>query len=153
MLRHVVFGFFVGAALFSALPFDLAAQSTRNSPNALVAEATAGAMKATSGRTFDKDCGEQVDYQADLVDLNQDGQPEVFVTLTSSCYGMTGSQLRLYGKGKDGIWRRHLDVPASEYKVLGQKSLGFSEIQLAGRGACRPTWRWDGNNYKLAKKC
>ena len=118
----------------------------------VVAEATAGRLKALTGKFFDEDCGTEVDYRADVVDLNGDGQPEVFTQLQSGCYGMAGSQLDLLVKSKDGKWVSQFGFPGM-YTILETKHLGYPDIEIGGPGTCFPVWRWNGTRYDLHKKC
>ena len=125
---------------------DLAAQAK------VVSEATGGHLKALTGKVFDEGCGIEVDYQADVVDLNGDGQPEVFTQLQSGCYGMAGSQLDLLIKGKDGKWSSQFGFPGV-YTILETKHVGYPDIEIGGPGSCFPIWRWNGTSYALHKKC
>ncbi len=118
----------------------------------VVSEATAGRLKALTGKFFDEGCGTEVDYQADVVDLNGDGQPEVFTQLQSGCYGMAGVQLDLLVKGKDGKWTSQFGFPGV-YTILETKNLGYPDIEIGGPGNCFPVWRWNGTSYALHKKC
>ena len=51
----------------------------------VIAEATGGQFKATKGKYFDKDCNAALDYEAEVIDLNGDGQPEVFTSVQGTC--------------------------------------------------------------------
>lgn len=53
----------------------------------IIAEATAGKLKATKGKYFERTCNESVDFDAELDDLNGDGQPEVFTKIYGNCIG------------------------------------------------------------------
>jgi len=118
----------------------------------IVAEATAGRLTALTGKVHDPDCGVDVDYQADVVDLNGDGQAEVFTQLQSGCYGMAGVQLDLLIKAKDGAWKPQFGFPGM-YTILETKNLGFPDIEIGGPGACFPVWRWNGASYAIHKRC
>lgn len=118
----------------------------------LVAEVTSGRLKALTGRFLDEDCGTEVDYKAEVVDLNGDGQSEVFTLLQSGCYGMAGSQLDLLIKAKDGKWVSQFGFPGM-YTILETKHLGYPDIEIGGPGTCFPVWRWNGTRYDLHKKC
>lgn len=149
---------FVCAPLFGAgAPVARATEpvpAAASKPDAakVVAEATAGRLKAETGKVFDEGCGAEVDYQADVVDLNGDGQPEVFTQLQSGCYGMAGVQLDLLIKGKDGKWSSQFGFPGM-YTILETKNLGYPDIEIGGPGTCFPVWRWNGKSYALHKKC
>jgi hypothetical protein len=146
MRQKVAFAF---AILATAIMSPLHAQPKTN----LVAEATGGMIRAKQGKVHDKECGEKVDYQTEVVDLNGDGQSEVFVTYTSSCYGMTGYKLELYIKGSNGKWNEQFGFPAAEYRLLKRRNQGFPDIEIGGRGNCFPVWSWNGSKYAISKRC
>jgi hypothetical protein len=126
--------------------------ATKSNAAKVVAEATGGRLKAEAGKIFDEGCGAEVDYQADVVDLNGDGQPEVFTQLQSGCYGMAGVQLDLLIKGKDGRWTSQFGFPGM-YTILETKNLGYPDIEIGGPGTCFPVWSWNGKSYVIHKKC
>jgi hypothetical protein len=101
---------------------------------------------------LDKDCNTTVDYDAEVIDLNGDGQPEVFTRLHSACYGMAGVNMDLYVKDKDGQWKPQFGFPG-DYNILKTKNLGFPDIEVGGPGDCFPVWRWNGSSYAIKKKC
>ncbi len=119
----------------------------------VIAQATGGRMKAKSGTYFDKDCNEKTDYGADVIDLNGDGQPEVFVNVSGTCMGgRAGVHLSLYIKNPAGQWKQQFGFPGM-YNVLKTKSKGYPDIEIGGLGTCFPVWRWNGQQYDLLKKC
>lgn len=105
------------------------------------------------GGIFLDDCDQPVQPDTDVVDLNKDGQPEVFVQVRSSCYGTAGAQLTLLIKDKMGHWQSNLGFPAESYKLLETKSRGYPDIEIGGPGFCFPLWRWNGNQYAVSKRC
>lgn len=117
----------------------------------VVGEATSGRLKGSSGEVWDNNCGQKVSYSADVIDLNGDGQPEVILTRSSSCYGNVGSHLDLLVK-KNGKWTAHLGF-GGIYKILQTKSKGFPDIEIGGPGFCSPVWRWNGETYAIYKRC
>lgn len=128
-------------------PAELAAS------NAIVREATAGELKALSGKYFDKDCDQMLDYNAEVVDLNNDGQPEVFTEVHGTCRGgMFGVYMDLYVKGSDGSWQTQFGFPGSP-NVLKTTANGFPDIEVYGPGGCFPVWGWNGQKYELKQKC
>ena len=154
-----VFALVVGAGAPLARAAEPAPNAAASKPSAskpdaakVVAEATGGRLKAETGQVFDEGCGAEVDYQADVVDLNGDGQSEVFTQLQSGCYGMAGVQLDLLIKGKDGKWSSQFGFPGM-YTILETKNLGYPDIEIGGPGTCFPVWRWNGKSYALHKKC
>ncbi len=119
----------------------------------IVAEATGGQLKATKGQYFDKDCNAALDYEAEVVDLNGDGQPEVFTSVQGTCLGgMTGVHMNLYIKNKNGQWQPQFGFPGI-YTVLKTRNKGYPDIEIGGPGNCFPVWRWNGKAYALHKKC
>lgn len=119
----------------------------------VIAQATGGRMKAKSGTYFEKDCNEKTDYGADVVDLNGDGQPEVFVNVSGTCMGgRAGVHLSLYIKNPAGQWKQQFGFPGM-YNILKTKSQGYPDIEIGGPGTCFPVWRWNGRQYDLLKKC
>lgn len=92
-------------------------------------------------------CG-AVDFETRVVDLNEDGQPEVIVTAGNTCTsGITGSSVFLFVKGKAGRFEMNLGFPAADLEPLASKSLGFPDLLIGGRGFCHPVWRWNGRKY------
>jgi len=119
----------------------------------IIAEATGGKFKAISGKYFEKACDESLDYTAEVVDLNGDGRPEVFITVDGTCLGgITGQYIDLYIKGRDGRWKSQFGFPGI-YNVLKTKNKGYPDIEIGGPGMCFPVWRWNGNKYDIHKKC
>ncbi len=114
--------------------------------------ATGGKMKAAKGKAMDSDCGEEVEFEAEAVDLNGDGQLEVMTQEFGSCFGRAGSQMNLYIKDKGGKWQPQFGFPGSP-KILTTKSHGFPDIEVQGPGTCFPVWRYDGKQYDIAKRC
>lgn len=131
-------------------PFAAAADPAADAK--IISQATAGKLKATAGRVFDESCGTEVDYQAEVIDLNGDGKPEVFTRLLGGCFGMAGVQMDLLVQDKDGQWKSQFGFPG-DYTVLETKHLGYPDIEIGGPGACFPIWRWSGTAYDIHKKC
>jgi hypothetical protein len=118
--------------------------------NRIVAEATGGKLKKTSGSL--KQDGIDTSYSAEVVDLNGDGQPEVFVSYGGPQFGRTGSQINLYIKGPDGRWKHNLGF-GGEAERLKTRNLGFPDLKILGPGSCSPVWRYTGREYTIHKKC
>jgi len=117
-----------------------------------IQSATAGKMKATKGKTYDKECGQDIEYEAEALDLNGDGQLEVMTQEFGSCFGRSGVQMNLFLRGKDGQWKPQFGFPGSP-KVLKTKSRGFPDIEILGPGTCFPVWRYNGQQYQNVKHC
>ena len=85
------------------------------------------------------------------VDLNSDGNPEVFVTTQGSTVtsGAVGSNIALFIKVK-GTMRKEFEVPAAEYTVMTTKSKSYSDLCFGGPGEKFPVWRWNGNKFQFS---
>lgn len=119
----------------------------------LISQATAGKFKARKGDYFSKDCDERVEYSAELVDLNGDGQPEVLTHEFGMCMGaMVGQHVNLYIKDKQGRWRAQFGFPG-EAMPLKTKSRGYPDIGFGLPGLCFPVWRWNGQRYAIHNRC
>jgi hypothetical protein len=139
-------------ALASALTV-MAAPPSRWDTSKVVTEATGGQFKATAGKYFDKECNAYLDYTTEVVDLNDDGQPEVFTSVQGTCLGgMTGVSMNLYIKNTLGQWKPQFGFPGV-YTVLKTKHKGYPDIEVGGPGTCFPVWRWNGQAYAIHKRC
>lgn len=119
----------------------------------VIAEATGGRMKAKSGEFFDKDCNEKTTYSAEVIDLNGDGQPEVFANLPGICHGgRVGVHMNLYIRNAGGQWKPQFGFPGI-YNILNTRNMGYPDIEIGGPGSCAPVWRWNGQQYEIHKMC
>jgi len=86
-----------------------------------------------------------------VVDLNGDGNPEVWITESSLfCYGNTGSAFVLLTRDGDG-WRTLLDEVGMQ-QVLDIQHFGWPDIEVGGPGFGKfPVYHWNGQDYQLAK--
>lgn len=139
------------AALLAVAPAVWAEPMNKRALEA-VKSATKGEMEPGKGKMNDRDCGMQIDYEAEAVDLNGDGQLEVFTKKFGSCFGMAGVEMNLYIRSKDGSWKPQFGFPG-EPKLLNAKSHGFPDIEVLGPGQCFPVWRYDGKAYQVVKRC
>jgi len=140
------------ASLLVAATSAGAAPAAEKDARAAVQAATNGKMKAGKGTLNDAECGQQIEYEAEAVDLNGDGQLEVFTRKFGSCFGMAGVQMDLYIRSTDGSWKSQFGFPG-DAKLLKTKSQGFPDIEIVGPGRCFPMWRYDGKAYQISKKC
>ena len=140
------------AHLLVGLPLVCAAQTNQNAEAKIVAEATKGKLKSLKGNYFEKDFDASVDYEAEVKDLNGDGQPEVFTKRYGGMFGRAGVELQLYVKGKGGKWMPQFGFPG-DYKILSTKAGGYPDIEIQGPGTCFPVWRWNGSAYAIHKRC
>ena len=116
-------------------------------------------MKATKGKYYVKDCERWVEYEAKVVDLNSDGQPEVFtLEFGGICFGQLGASMNLYIKDNQGQWQPQFGFDGF-YKVLKTKNQGYPDIAIVGdpdavvdSSHC-PVWRWNGQEYDIYKQC
>jgi hypothetical protein len=82
------------------------------------------------------------------VDVNGDGQAEVFVTESSMfCYGSPHTFFGLVAKGASG-WKLLLDdvgIPV----VLETRHGGWADIEVGSPGFGKfPVWQWNGSAYE-----
>jgi len=118
----------------------------------VIAEATGGQFKAPKGKYIEKACNESLDYEASVVDLNGDGQPEVFTQVFGTCLGgMTGVFLNLFIKNSAGQWQPQFGFPGM-YEILKTGNKGYPDIEIGGPGFCFPVWRWNGREYAHYKQ-
>jgi len=140
------------SALASA-PTVMAAPPSPWDTTKVVTDATSGQFKATKGKYFDKECNASLDYTTEVVDLNADGQPEVFTSVQGTCLGgMAGVFMNLYIKNMNGQWKPQFGFPGI-YTVLTTKNKGYPDIEIGGPGNCFPVWRWNGREYAIHKRC
>jgi hypothetical protein len=146
-------------SLFAAPAFASAAAhagpAADKSALAAIQSATGGKMKAAKGRLHDTDCGQDVDYEAQAIDMNGDGQLEVLTRMFGNCYGRAGVQMNLYIRSASGRWQPQFTafgVPGAP-EILKTRSYGFPDIRVVGPGTCFPVNRYDGQQYRLVKRC
>lgn len=154
-MKSLVSGAILGASLCAAgllIPFAAAsATPDRLSAADLKAVYAAAGLTERHGQVLDA-CDQPTEPQVDVVDLNGDGNPEVFVSVGGLCYGNTGVNLSLLIRDKQGQWHDNFGFPGI-YKVLGTRHLGYPDIEIGGPGFCFPVWRWNGSRYRIFKRC
>lgn len=111
----------------------------------------AAGLAERNGQLLDA-CEQPTQPQVDVVDLNGDGKPEVFVSVSGSCYGNTGVNLSLLIRDRPGRWKDNFGFPGI-YKLLPTRHLGYPDIEIGGPGFCFPVWRWNGSHYRIFKRC
>jgi hypothetical protein len=84
----------------------------------------------------------------EIMDLNEDSLPEVFVKEGSViCYGNTAEAFVLLTKEETGAWRVLLDqvgIPV----VTETENMGWPDIEVGGPGfGAFPVFRFDGTQY------
>lgn len=140
--------------LVLSLPSLLTATGCASDDAQVISEATGGQFTAAAGHVKEDVCeGERADYEARVVDLNKDGQPEVFLDIYGTCWGGgAGVHMNLFIKGMGGKWAPQFGFPGVA-EILETGNAGYPDIAIGGPGLCAPVWRWDGQAYALFKKC
>lgn len=99
-------------------------------------------------------CEQPAELETDLVDVNGDGEPEVFLKIHGICLGGGyGMHVTLLTRQADGGWKTHLGFPAGGYELAGTGPAGYADIRIHGMGSCSPVWRWNGATYDLHERC
>jgi hypothetical protein len=145
----------VGLAVLAGLRFAAPAQGQglpKLPPTEMTAVYKAVGLTERGGKILDV-CQQPVEPRVDVVDLNGDGLPEIFVQVGGPCYGISGGELSLLIKNKQGGWNVNLHFPAAGYKLLSAKNQGYPDIEIGGPGFCFPVWRWNGRAYAILKSC
>ena len=110
-------------------------------------------MSSAHGTYVEEACGGALEYDAEVVDLNGDGRPEVFTSVHGICLGgAAGVLVELYVQDAGGAWQPQLGFPGT-YTVLAARSGGFPDIEIGGPGDCFPVWRWNGQRYAVQNGC
>jgi hypothetical protein len=87
------------------------------------------------------------------VDLNKDGNEEVFVLFGNSfTSGQTGSSIIVFIKNADGKYTKHLNFPGTSPDVLSTVNKGYPDLLIGGPGFEYPVWKWNGSDFILARK-
>ena len=119
----------------------------------IIRSATHGVLKAKQGQYYNPECREKVPYQAQVIDLNGDGRPEVLTSEESTCLaGRAGVRMELFIQSKTGQWQPQFGFAGSP-NILPEKHGGFPDIEIMGPGLCFPVWRWNGQRYALHQGC
>ena len=105
---------------------------------------------AVDGKLTYPGCGD-MQPSVELVDLNDDGSYEVFISYGNACYsGMTGRHLILFVKDESGRYRSHLGFPAYSYHPIARGPREYPDLELTGPGFCFPLWSWGPSGYAFA---
>lgn len=99
------------------------------------------------------ECDDPLQVRLDAVDLNQDGKPEVILTVSGSpCFsGLMQSNVSVYVRSAQGRWREVLGfVPAFGVRVQPTRTKGYADLALTVLGGCDPVYRWAGASYLYA---
>lgn len=119
-----------------------------NDTVAIINEATNGEFTSIQGDYVVEGCEfENTSYEAKLIDLNSDGNPEVIITLLSGCMGgNTGLFSYLYAKDRNGSWEmilKDIGIPAT----LEASNFNWPEIFFAKAGYHYNLFKWNGKKY------
>lgn len=99
-------------------------------------------------------CGNPVNPQIDIIDLNGDGKVEVFALVNDAvCYGAAGGQLSLFVRDSSGGWKDHFGFTAGGYRLLTRRRSGYPDIEIIGPGGCAPIWGWSAKGYVIVRRC
>lgn len=102
-------------------------------------------------KLIDKTCENEVDFDIQVIDLNNDKIPEVVVMGGNTCSsGVTGSSIWLFVKNK-GVYYSNLGFPAAGYQVMKQSARGYPNLLISGSGFCSAIWEWNGTKYQHLK--
>ncbi|MGE4132935.1 MAG: hypothetical protein AB7F86_14940 [Bdellovibrionales bacterium] len=109
---------------------------------------------ASDGTLRGAECeNDPMDVEMQPLDLNNDGQTEVFVTWGNTCTsGATGSSLSLMIKNPSGEWVDQFGFPAATFQLLEEVHDGYPDILVGGRGFCQPIYTWRGSKYELDRR-
>jgi hypothetical protein len=131
--------------------------------NKIISEVTNGKFNKKEG-TFNYNEGglgpDEMDYSFQLLDLNNDGYPEVYQTncCSQKYFGLSLGETFLYMK-INGVWKtvNEWSQGTGSMKYLNSENKGFKDILFYGGfiGANQQPnviWRWDGSKYELHKR-
>jgi hypothetical protein len=108
-------------------------------------------VSADGARLEDPYCGD-LSPSTDVVDLNADGTPEIFVLWGNACTsGLTGRSLTLLVRDRAGSYRAELGFPATAWKGLPEATNGWPDLEIGGPGFCDAVWTHRGETYEF--KC
>lgn len=135
----------VGAVAAPALP-----------PEELDAIHRAAGLQLRDGGHYREGCTTPLKPQAEMLDLDGDGRPEVLLYLAASrCFAESlGGNVALFVKDAQGRWVERLGyVPGVEVMVQATGNAGLPDLGVANPGGCMPIYRWDGTRYaRLSQK-
>jgi hypothetical protein len=145
--------------LLFSLPLSVAAPAAdfpgMTKDDLAAAFTTAGFTQAADGRWIrcqeDPPTLSYMAGQAEVIDLNGDGSPEVWISEGSTfCYGNTGNAVVLLTRAGNS-WRKLLDEVGMQM-VLETKHDGWPDIEIGGPGF-EPfsVYQWDGIDYIMRK--
>lgn len=111
-----------------------------------------GFRLSDNGKFYTEYCDEDVSPEVEVIDLNGDGVPELFVHWGNPCTsGNAERSISLFIKNAFGHYVINLGFPAIAYRILATQNQGLPDLEFGGPGSCRGVWRWNG--YKYEYKC
>ncbi|WP_295644668.1 hypothetical protein [uncultured Methylibium sp.] len=119
-------------------------------PDELAAIHQAAGLQARDGGHYREGCATPLKPQAEVLDLDGDGRPEVLLYLAASrCFAQSlGGNVALFIKDAQGRWTERLGyVPGVEVIVQPTAHAGLLDLGVANPGGCMPIYRWDGTRY------
>ena len=104
-----------------------------------------GLAPAGGGEGFvDAVCGQPALAQANVLDLNGDGIPEVLAVFGNTCTsGFAGSTVAVLVGDAQG-YTAHLLAEGAAAEPLESGNLGYPDLRVGVPGFCFPVWRWNG---------
>jgi hypothetical protein len=104
-------------------------------------------LSADGLRFEDELCGD-VNPEVKPVDLDGDGDQEVFVQWGNGCTsGLAGTSVSLFIMDSDGTYRDQFGFPGMVSRVLDGEPGRYPDIEVGGPGFCFGIWAWDGEAY------
>lgn len=98
-------------------------------------------------------CGDALQVEFKVVDLNDDQRPDVILIVTGSpCFsGVMRSNVGVFVQSNSGRWRDTIGFqPAFGVRMQTEKTRGYANLLLRVLGGCDPFYRWTGTGYSYA---
>jgi hypothetical protein len=114
--------------------------SPADKADAFSAFAAPFAVSADGSNLEDANCG-AIDPETEVVDLNDDGDFEVFVSWGNTCTsGMAGRSLSLLAKDSVGAYAAEFGFPAAGWTAVSEGPAGWPDLAFGGPGFCHAVW-------------
>lgn len=107
------------------------------------------------GKQFTQEGGEEYPFDAFVypVDLNSDGNDEIFILFINSyTSGATGSSIAAFFSDKKGGFETQLGFHGTLPEVLATGNFGFPDLLIGGPGFGFPVQRWNGKSNEFYRK-
>lgn len=117
----------------------------------LIAQKSALAL-GVDGKQFVLKDAPEASYSVNVypVSMNKNGKEEIFITESSSYFGMAGEQFTLYIKDAKGVYQSvvsQIGMPM----ILVTDSTDYPDLLIGGPGMEQPVWRYNGKAYAFYK--